>query len=488
MSTADSTIAASDLTYGVDDVPEPFTRAVGLSLQHVLTMFGATIAVPLILAPNLGFDTAQTAILISSAFIASGIATFAQLIIGSRLPIVQGVSFAFLGVFFAIIGTTIDGGGTGAEAMQLIAGGIILGGIVEAVIGYTGLIGVLQRYITPITIGPVIALIGLSLFGAAIGNVQTTDAGQGNWWIAILVIVLVFVFSLLLAPRSRWFSLFPILLAVVVAYLVALVFSGLGWISEGNRAFVSFSGVGDAPWVRNVVGGEGVFFPWGMPQFDFGFTVAILAAYLASAIESIGDYNAVSRIAGLGAPPTKTVSKGIGSEGVGCIGTAFVGGFASTSYSENIGLIGLSKVASRYVVLLGAGILILLGFVTKIGAVIATIPAPIVGGVYMALFGLIAGVGLSNLTRADMDSQRNLLIVGFILFMGLAVPSYVSGLPLEYSLFGIGWLTDLVTSVGGSGIAVGAVLGLLLDNLMPGTDEERGIGAELAADTEGSIG
>lgn len=467
---------ALDLNYGVDDVPKPFGRALGLSLQHVLTMFGATIAVPLILAGPLGFDAGQTAVLISSAFIASGIATIAQLTIGSRLPIVQGVSFAFLGAFFAIIGAH-----QGPEAMQYIAGGIILGGVVEVVVGYTGLIGTLQRFVTPITIGPVIALIGLSLFGAAVGNVVSQfDAegnlvAQGNWWIALLVIVLVFVFSLLLAPRNRFFALFPILMAVVLAYLVALGLSLTGVIDETNRAFVSFAGAGDTPWVRNVVGEQGVFLPWGAPKFDFGFFVAILAAYMASAIESIGDYNAVSRIAGLGQPDNKTVSRGIGSEGVGCIGTAMVGGFASTSYSENIGLIGLSKVASRYVVMLGAIVLIVLGFVTKIGALIATIPAPIVGGIYMALFGLIAGVGLSNLQRADMDSQRNLLIAGFILFMGLAVPNYFGQQTPDWNLFGLDWLGDIISSVGSSGIAVAAVLGLFLDNVIPGTDVERGI-------------
>lgn len=479
--------SALDLNYGVDDVPKPFGRALGLSLQHVLTMFGATIAVPLILAGPLGFDAAQTAILISSAFIASGIATALQLTIGSRLPIVQGVSFAFLGAFFAIIGAH-----QGAEAMQYIAGGIILGGLVEVVVGYTGLIGTLQRYITPITIGPVIALIGLSLFSAAIGNVVSQfDAdgnlvAQGNWWIAMLVIFLVFLFSLLLAPRNKFFALFPILMAVVVSYLVALVLSLAGLLEEGNRAYVSFAGVGDTTWVRNVVGEQGLIFPWGAPKFDFGFFVAILAAYMASAIESIGDYNAVSRIAGLGEPSKETVSRGIGAEGVGCIGTAFVGGFASTSYSENIGLIGLSKVASRYVVLLGAVLLVVLGFITKIGAVIATIPAPIVGGIYMALFGLIAGVGLSNLQRADMDSQRNLLIVGFILFMGLAVPYYFGQVPADWNLFGIQWLGDIVRSVGSSGIAVAAVLGLFLDNVIPGTDEERGVLAEVSVDTEGT--
>ncbi len=478
----DASVAASDLNYGLDDVPKPFPKALGLSLQHVLTMFGATIAVPLILAPGLQFDTSQTAILISSAFIASGLATIAQLTIGSRLPIVQGVSFAFLGAFFAIMGQH-----TGAEAMQYIAGGIILGGIVEAVVGYTGLIGVLQRYITPITIGPVIALIGLSLAGAAVGNVATNDQGQGNWWIAGLVIVLVFVFSLLMAPKSKFFSLFPILMAVVATYVVALVLSATGLLDETNRAYVSFAGTGDAPWVRNVVGEQGVIFPWGAPKFDIGFFVAILAAYMASAIESIGDYNAISRIVGRGAPSDETVSKGIGSEGVGCVATAFVGGFASTSYSENIGLVGLSKVASRYVVLMGAGILIILGFVTKIGALIATIPAPIVGGVYMALFGLIAGVGLSNLVRADMNSQRNLLIVGFVLFMGIAVPIYFQGVDATWTLWGMQWLGDIVRSIGSSGIAVAAVLGLFLDNLMPGTDAERGVGADLVADTEGHV-
>ncbi len=481
--------AAHDLNYGVDDVPKPFGRALGLSLQHVLTMFGATIAVPLILSPALGFDAGQTAILISSAFIASGIATAIQLTIGSRLPIVQGVSFAFLGAFFAIIGSH-----EGAQAMQYIAGGIILGGLVEVLVGYTGLIGTLQRYITPITIGPVIALIGLSLAGAAVGNIVTLAdpdgnvVSQGNWWIALLVIVLVFVFSLVMAPRNRFFALFPILMAVVVSYLVALALSLTGLIEETNRAYVSFAGVGDTSWVRNVVGEQGVILPWGAPKFDFGFFIAILAAYMASAIESIGDYNAVSRIAGLGKPDKTTVSRGIGAEGVGCIGTAMVGGFASTSYSENIGLIGLSKVASRYVVLLGAGLLVLLGFVTKIGAIIATIPTPIVGGIYMALFGLIAGVGLSNLQRADMDSQRNLLIAGFILFMGLAVPNYFSQVPPDWTLFGMDWFADIVRSVGSSGIAVAAVLGLFLDNVIPGTDKERGIHADLPFETHGEVG
>ena len=469
---------AIDLNYGLDDVPKPFGKAVGLGLQHVLTMFGATIAVPLLLGPAMGFDGQQIALLISSVFIASGLATLVQVLFGTRLPLVQGVSFAFLGPFFAIIAAH-----PGEEAMRYIAGAVIAGALVEAIVGYSGLFGVLRRYITPITIGPVIALIGLSLFGAAAGS-----AG-GNWWMAIATIAAIFVFSLVLAPKVRMFSLFPILLAVVAMYLVAWLLSATGIISAEATAaggFVSFDGAGQTPWVRNVVGENNLIFPWGSPLFDAGFFIAVLAAYMASAIESFGDYHAVSRIAGAGAPTKDQVNKGIGAEGIGCALTGLVGGFASTSYTENIGLVGLTKVASRYVVIIGAVALLVLGFVSKIGGLIATIPGPIVGGVYCVLFGLIAAVGLSNLQRADMNSQRNLMIVGFVLFMGLVVPNYMGGLPPEWTLFGIDGLTNVVRTIGSSGIAVAAILGLLLDNILPGTDVERGI--EPDAETVPSTG
>ncbi len=481
-----------ELNYGLDDVPRPFAKALGLGLQHVLTMFGATIAVPLLLGPAMGMNTTQIAILISSVFIASGLATLLQLTIGSRLPIVQGVSFAFLGPFFAIIGTT-----DGIEAMSFIGGAILLGAIVEAAVGYSGLFGLIRRYITPIVIGPVIALIGLSLFNAATLQVNTITGEDGsvvlagNWWIALLTVSFVFLFSLVLSRRSRLVSVFPILLAVVCAYVVALVMSEAGLISEANRGFVNFDRISqsfaDAPWIRSIVGERSLFFPWGAPSFDVGFFIAVLAAYLASMIESFGDYHAVARVGGVGEPTTQQINRGIGSEGVGCFFTGLLGGFASTSYTENIGLIGLTRVASRYVVFIGATALIVLGFITKFGAIIATIPTPIVGGVYLALFGLIAAVGLTNLQRADMTSQRNLLIAGFILFMGLVVPDFMNQLPPDWTFLGQEWTTNLARSIFGSGIAVAAILGLFLDNVIPGTDAERGMssGPEPLLDPEG---
>jgi solute carrier family 23 (nucleobase transporter), member 1 len=454
-----------DLHYGLNDVPKPLA-SVGLGLQHVLTMFGATVAVPLLLGPAMDMSPEQLAILVSSVMICSGIATFIQVRFGTRLPIIQGVSFSFLGPFFAIIAATAAQGGQ--VTMQYIAGAIIAGAVLEMVLGYTGLFGKIRQYISPVVIGPVIALIGLALFG-----VGAPMAGQ-NWWFGGLTIAAALGFALILAPRVRFFSLFPILLAVVTAYLVAWFFSAIGVLSEGDPAFISFAAVGDAPWVRGLVIGEGgILLPWGWPQFALGFILATLAGYLASMIESFGDYHAISRAVGVDRPTEKQINRGIGAEGVGCFTTGMFGGFASTSYTENIGLVALTKVASRRVVYVAAGLLILLGLIAKFGAVIATIPPPIVGGLYCTLFGLIASIGLSNVARADLTSQRNLLIIGFILFMGLSVPAYFQDVEIHISW--AEWLGDVIVTVGSTGMAVAAILGLILDNLIPGTPEERGL-------------
>ncbi|MGB8362787.1 MAG: solute carrier family 23 protein [Acidimicrobiia bacterium] len=453
-----------ELNYGLEEVPRPFPRAFGLGLQHVLTMFGGTILVPLLLGPEMGMDAAQISILVSSAFICSGIATFLQVTVGSRLPIIQGVSFAFLVPFFAIISAH-----PGPEAMTYIAGLILVGAVIETTIGFSGLFGLLRRYVTPITIAPVIALIGLSLFEPA---AQTSGL---YWPMALLMLALVFIFSLVLARKHKFFSLFPVLLAIVISYGVALVLTLTGVFAGGSPAAVNFAAVTEADWIRGIgIGDDGILWPWGLPRFDWSLLVGILAAYLASMVESFGDYHAVSQIATGRDPEPRTINRGIGAEGLGCFATGLFGGFASTSYSQNIGLVGLTRVASRYVVAVGAAILLALGLVAKFGAVVATIPQPIIGGAYLALFGLIAAIGLSLLRRVDMDSQRNLLIVGFVLFAGFVFPSYFDSAE-DFSVMGIDWLTDIVVSIGSSGIATAAVLGLLLDNLIPGTPEERGL-------------
>ncbi len=444
---------ARKMVYTLDEVPKPFGKALGLGIQHVLTMFGATVAVPLIIAPALGTSPEQTAILVASVMLASGIATFFQVNFGTRLPIIQGVSFSFLGPFFAIIGLTVAAGPQ--VSMQYIAGAIMLGAIVEMIIGFTGLIGLVQKYVSPVVIGPVIALIGLALY-----QVGAPMAGA-NWWLGGTVIIFAFVFSLIIGPKKPFFALFPILLAIIVAYILGLILGE-----------VNFEAVKAAPWIRLPWGSGGWILPWGMPKFEFGFVLIVLAGYLASMIESYGDYHAINAAAE-GPPLTdKQISRGIGFEGVGCFVGAICGGLASTSYTENIGLVGLTRVASRYVVNIAVVVLILMGIIGKFGGLVATIPGAIVGGLYCTLFGLIASIGISNSAKADLSSMRNQMIMGFILFMGLSVPYYFQTAGVSFEPM---WLSNIVVSVGSTGMAVAAILGLILDNIIPGTKEERGL-------------
>ncbi len=471
---------SNPILYGLDDRPPPLS-AVVLALQHVLTMFGATVAVPLMLGPQMGMSMPEIATLISSVMLCSGIATLIQVTFGSRLPIIQGVSFSFLAAFGGIIAAVRLEDGSPAEVMQYIAGAVIVGAIIEIFIGFSGLMAVVRKLLSPVVIGPVIMLIGLALYGAG------APLAGAYWPISILTMVLIVVFSYVLARRVRFFHMFPILLAILISLGLCgmLSYTGIFYgptIVDGQEigahpAYVSLSHVGAASWLR--VNPTEIVFPWGLPKFHVGFTVAVLAGYLASMIESYGDYHACSQMAGGGNPTGKQLSRGIGCEGIGCLLTGLLGGFSSTSYSENIGLVGITKVGSRFVVQIAAVLLILLGVFGKFGAVAAAIPSPIVGGLYCTLFGLISAIGIRELANADLSVDRNLFIAGFALFMGLSVPAYFNGDDGMQALEYIGeyshGLRDIVSAIGKTGMAVAAIIGLTLDNTLPATRKERGL-------------
>jgi uracil-xanthine permease len=488
--------------YGLDDKPE-LPRTLVLSAQHVLTMFGATVSVPLLFGPVMGMSPAEIARLISAVMLCSGLATLVQTSIGSRLPIVQGVSFSFLAAFFLIIGEATNeaaaaGVAVGPLAMQYIAGAIILGALVEIGIGFSGLVGVLRKALSPVVIGPVIMLIGLALFQHGAPKAGT------HWPISGLTILLIILFSLVFSRKKRFFRLFPILTAVILVTALCYILTKAGVFPEGHPSHVSLVAVQESQWVR-LSPGE-LIFPWGAPKFHLGFFFAILAGYLASMIESIGDYHAASYMAGGGDPTPKQLNRGIGSEGIGCFLTGIFGGFASTSYSENIGLIGLTKVGSRWVVQIGGIILVLLGIFGKFGGFAAAIPGPVVGGLYCALFGLISAIGVQQLAKADLSSDRNLFIAGFSLFMGLSVPAYFAArssveaigpgqalamyLPTAENLLAAlpSTLAGILISIGSTGMAVAAIFGILLDNLVPGSAEERGLGPSLLVPEAGDLG
>ncbi len=453
------------LIYAIDDIP-PLRETIPLGFQHYLTMFGSTVAIPLLLSEPLGLSDkpVQLGWLISTMFFVSGITTFLQTTWGNRLPLVQGGTFSFLSPAIAICGMAALANAGWQVRLQHVQGAVIAGSLVEIAVGYSGLMGRLLRFVGPITIAPTIALIGLSLFrfGAPI-------AGE-NWGIGGLTIALIIVFSQYMRRTHRAFELFPIMLGILLAWGMSALLTALGVFGPGHPAHVSLANVAAAPWVR-------VPYPmqWGWPVFSAAGIVGMLAGYLASMVESVGDYYACARLAGAPVPRAREINRGIGMEGVGCLVAGIIGtGNGTTSYSENIGAIGLTRVGSRRVVQVGAVIMLIFGAFGKFGALFTTIPQPIVGGMYCAMFGMIAAVGLSNLQFVDLNSARNLFILGFAFFMGLSVPEYFTQTPAH---FAPEWLANIVNTLGQTGMAVGAVSALILDNTIPGTAEERGLSA-----------
>jgi xanthine/uracil permease len=484
----ENTSESSFVEYGIEDRP-PLPTSLLLGVQHYLTMVGANIAVPLVLAGALGMPGDIVPQFVGTFFVVSGIATLAQTTIGNRYPIVQGAPFSMLAPALAVIGVVQALNPTGPAwqaALLQLQGAIIVASVAEVAIGYFGLLGRLRRFISPVVVAPTIALIGLALF-----NVPQITAATNDFWLLGLTLGLILLFSLYLDTSHRIFDLFPVLLGVVTAWAIALVLSLTGVYTASSPGYVDYGQVLSAPAILPIYPLQ-----WGMPEVSLPLVVGMFAGVAASMVESFGDYHAVARLSGQGAPSERRINHGIGMEGLMNIVSASFGGCGCTSYSENIGAIGLTGVASRYVVQIGAVVMLFVGFIGYFGQAVATIPNPIVGGLFLAMFGQIVAVGLSNLKYVDLDSQRNVFIIGFALFAGLAIPAYINGLGaaapdgVSASAFfqqglasipvaGVVMGTDIVANtlyvIGGTGMAVGGLAAFVLDNTVSGTRDERGL-------------
>ncbi|SDC25025.1 uracil-xanthine permease family protein [Natrinema hispanicum] len=483
------------IEYGIDDKP-PLGESIVLGVQHYLTMVGANIAVPLILAGAMGMPPGVTAHFIGTFFVVSGIATLAQTTFGNRYPIVQGAPFSMLAPALAIVGVVTAGGVSGQPdwqaALLQLQGAIIVAATVEIAMGYFGLVGKLRNYLSPVVIAPTIALIGLSLFNAP----QITTANQ-SWWLLGLTLGLILLFSQYLDVRHKAFRLYPVILALVISWLIAAALSVFGVIGGAHPGYVDLGQVAGSDLLLLIYP-----FQWGTPQITTAFVIGMFAGVLASIVESIGDYYAVANISGAGAPSEKRINHGIGMEGLMNVFSGIMGTAGSTSYSENIGAIGLTGVASRYVVQIGAVVMLFVGFIGYFGQLIATIPDPIVGGLFIAMFGQIVAVGISNLRHVDLASSRNTFIIGFALFVGLAIPAYMGNfestvafreaVDLEGMIGATGLantaaataieaaaqaVIDTIYIIGSTGMAIGGLAALVLDNTVPGSREERGLAA-----------
>jgi len=447
-----------------------------LGLQQYLTMFGATVLIPFIVGGAMKMPQEELALLISTMFFVSGITTLIQQSpLGNRLPIVQGGTFSFLGPMFAIVGM-VGAQKLGWQIMvQQVSAAVMFASVFEIVLGYTGLMGLVKRAISPIAIAPTIAMIGLALYGIG------APWMAGNWIISLLTLVALILYSQVFSRKSKVFLLFPVLLAILTGWIAALLGTLFGWIPADNAANLSkgLAMIKASPWFSLK---PALPFKWGFPQLNaitLAGSLGMLAGYLGSMVESIGDYYACARMAEAPVPTAKMISKGLGAEGLGClVASLFQTANGTTSYSENIGSIGLTHVASRRVIKAGAVIMLVLPMFAKFGAALSTLPQPVVGAMFVGMFGLIAAVGLSNLQFVNLNNSRNLFIIGIAFFAGLSFPAHFNANAINWSAAGqaANTIGSILQTILTTGMAVTAIVAILLDNLIPGaTRKERGL-------------
>ncbi len=417
-----------NMNFKVDDKPG-LVISLPLAFQHLLSMFGATVIVPLIVGSALGLTPEQQTLFMQSVLFAMGIATIMQTMFGSKLPIVQGSSFAFLPAMIS------------APSLASVSGALIVGGFLEGIAGFSSLIGKLKRFFTPQVTGVTVILIGLSLAGVSVNSVFS----QGFNGILIAGITLFSI--LLIATASKGFpKLIPILLGILVGYTVSLLF-----------------GIVDLSPVQNseVIGIVSVF-PWGI-DFNSVVIISMLFAFLVSIVESVGDYHAISSIANVKLNERR-INLGIGTEGLACMISGIFGGVGTTSYSENIGVVAITKVASRYVIALAGVLLIILSFFPKFSALLSTIPASVLGGATLVLYGMISLTGLRIIKENVKFTTKNMLVISVSLIMGVGI----AFLP-ENALSSF---PEILKAIFDSGMATGAITAIILDLILPESESD----------------
>ncbi|XP_015349294.1 solute carrier family 23 member 2-like isoform X2 [Marmota marmota marmota] len=374
------------------------------------------------------------------------------------------------------------------KRIRELQGAIMVASCIQILVGFSGLIGFLMRFIGPLTIAPTISLVALPLFDP-VGN----DAGI-HWGISFMTIFLIMLFSQFLknipvpvpvyggekkchTSKFYLFQFFPVLLALCISWFICFVLTVTNTLPSSPteygylaRTDTKSNVLRQAPWFRIPYPGQ-----WGRPTISLAGVFGIIAGVVSSMVESVGDYYACARLVGAPPPPKHAINRGIGIEGLGCLlAGAWGTGNGTTSFSENVGALGITKVGSRMVIVTAGFVLLLMGVFGKIGAVFATIPTPVIGGMFLVMFGIISAVGISSLQYVDMNSSRNLFVFGFSIYCGLTIPNWVNKNP-EKLQTGILQLDQVVQVLLTTGMFVGGFLGFLLDNTIPGSLEERGI-------------
>ncbi|MER7934664.1 nucleobase:cation symporter-2 family protein [Streptomyces sp. NPDC094471] len=429
-----SATAAPAPVHPVDEVP-PVGQLAAFGLQHVLAMYAGAVAVPLIVGGAMKLSPADLAYLITADLLVCGVATLIQCVgfwrFGVRLPIMQGCTFAAVSPM-VLIGTT--GGG-----LPAIYGSVIVAGL--AIMLLAPVFGKLLRFFPPVVTGTVILIIGLSLLPVA-GNWAAGGAGSEDFGEPRNLALAAFVLAVVVAVQRfapAYLARIAVLTGIVVGVAVAVPFG-----------FTDFGGVGDADWV-----GVSTPFHFGTPTFRASAIVAMLVVALVTMTETTGDLIAVGEMTGRRAEP-RSLSDGLRADGLSTVLGGVFNTFPYTAYAQNVGLVGMTRVRSRWVVAAAGVILVLLGLLPKLGAVVAAVPAPVLGGAGLVMFGTVAASGLRTLATVEFEGNHNLTVVAVSVAAGI-LPV---GVPTVYEKF-----PDWFQTVMNSGISAGCLTAIVLNLL-----------------------
>ena len=401
-----------------------------LGIQHVFAMFGATVLVPML-----------TGMSPAVALFCAGVGTWIfHLCTGRKVPTFLGSSFAFIAAIQGAAQICSDNAEIGTDAylaaLPYATGGIIVAGALYLVLALlVRLVGAerVRSFFPPIVTGPVVTIIGLMLAPSAINNI-TTQIGTVNvglnWLVAAIAIAAIFVTSLF---AKGLFKLVPILIGIIVGYVAAIC-----------CGMVDFTTIAQAPWLDLP--------PFFLPKFDMRAIGLVAPIAIVTFVEHIGDVTASSAVVGKDFIKDPGLHRTLMGDGLATMFAGLVGGPANTTYSENTGVLAATKNYNPLTLEIAACFAILISFLGKFAALITSMPGPVIGGVSIVLYGMIAAVGLRTLVenQVDFTKTRNLLIAAVMLVLGLGA--------------------DKAITIGGvaiSGVALAAVLGIILNKILP---------------------
>ncbi|MBQ7749807.1 MAG: uracil-xanthine permease [Bacteroidales bacterium] len=413
-----------------------------LGFQHMFAMFGATILVP-----------ALTGLSVSATLLFAGLGTLLfHLLTQMKVPAFLGSSFAFIGGYAAVVAIGAEHGLDQAASLPYACIGVFFAGLIYLILAaLIKIFGVkkVMRFFPPIVTGPIIIAIGLTLSGSAIANCSA------NWWIALLAIAIIIVCNIW---GKGMIKIIPILLGVIGSYIVAACFG-----------LVDFQRVADAAWVGLPFQMEDTaFHVFKNPNWGLIVTaiITIIPISLATMVEHIGDMCAISSTTGKNYLEDPGLHRTLMGDGLATALASLFGAPANTTYGENTGVLNLTRIYDPRVIRIAAFLAILSSFCPKFTALIGVMPVATIGGVSLVLYGMIAAVGVRNIVenQVDFTASRNVIIAALILVLAIGI-NYGPGA----IAFQIG-----ATKISLSGLAVAALVGILLNAFLPGKDYEFG--------------